>query len=229
MAGTFGTRFAAYPPNQILALDANNVSGTTWTDLTGNGNDFTLVGSPAFSALGGGCLEFEGSGKYAELSTGQGVFDVQAYTIIIWFYHTTENSGFQNLWSYDFTSHSAPFYSQHLRLRNANLSFIYTTGVDFASKPTTSGIAPDGAWYHVAITIKSGEQRIYINGADVSLNGANITPGPFAFYDQEVWIGKNNFSDASEFKISTVDFYSDFFSASGILDDYNDTKSRFGL
>jgi hypothetical protein len=220
----------SYPANQILALDANNVSGTTWTDLTGNGNDFTLVGSPAFNASeGGGCLEFEGAGKYAELSTGQGVFDVQEYTIIIWFYYTTENSGYQNIWSYDFTSHATPFYSQHFRLRNDNVSFLYTRGVGFHSKAATAGSTPGGAWYQAAVTIKSGEQRIYVNGVDVSASGPNIITGTFVFYNQEVWIGKNNFSDTSEFKVGTVKFFNSFFSASELLTEFNNTKSRFGL
>ena len=48
----------------ILNLDAGNVasypgSGTTWTDLSGNGNNGTLINGPTFNSSNGGSILFD--------------------------------------------------------------------------------------------------------------------------------------------------------------------------
>ena len=53
----------------VLALDAGNTksypgSGTTWTDLIGNGNNGTLVNGVGFDIDYGGSLVFDGSNHY---------------------------------------------------------------------------------------------------------------------------------------------------------------------
>ena len=51
----------------VLNLDAGNLesysgSGTAWTDLSGQGNDGTLVNGPTFSSDNGGSIVFDGFG-----------------------------------------------------------------------------------------------------------------------------------------------------------------------
>ena len=53
----------------VLYLDASNPNsyagtGTTWTDLSGYGNDFTLVNNPTFNTGNGGYLQFDGVDDY---------------------------------------------------------------------------------------------------------------------------------------------------------------------
>ena len=53
----------------VLYLDAANPTsysgtGTTWTDLSGNGNNGTLMNSPIYSATSGGNFVFNGSNTY---------------------------------------------------------------------------------------------------------------------------------------------------------------------
>ena len=54
----------------VLALDAGNTksypgSGTTWTDLSGNGNNGTLENDVGYDSGNGGALSFDGTDDYA--------------------------------------------------------------------------------------------------------------------------------------------------------------------
>jgi hypothetical protein len=58
-----------------LYLDAGNVksypgSGTTWSDLSGNGNNGTLVNAPGFDTANGGSILFNGTINYVTLPNG---------------------------------------------------------------------------------------------------------------------------------------------------------------
>lgn len=53
----------------VLHLDAGETTsysgtGTTWTDLSGNGNNGTLINGVGFNSDNGGSLDFTGSGDY---------------------------------------------------------------------------------------------------------------------------------------------------------------------
>lgn len=57
----------------VLALDAANTksypgSGTTWSDLSGNGNNGTLTNGPTFDSGNLGSLEFDGTDDTAQYS-----------------------------------------------------------------------------------------------------------------------------------------------------------------
>jgi hypothetical protein len=67
----------------VLALDAANRksypgSGTTWTDLSGNGNNGTLVNGVGYNSGNGGSLVFDGSNDYVQFSS------VSVRTICFW-------------------------------------------------------------------------------------------------------------------------------------------------
>ena len=56
----------------ILHLDSSNSgsypgSGTTWTDLSGNGRNATLINGTQYSSLDGGKIVFDGTNDYDEI------------------------------------------------------------------------------------------------------------------------------------------------------------------
>jgi len=56
----------------VMCLDAANSrsypsAGTTWTDLSDNGNDGTLTNGPTFSSANGGSIVFDGTNDHIEI------------------------------------------------------------------------------------------------------------------------------------------------------------------
>jgi len=74
----------------VLCLDAGNTksypgSGTTWTDLSGEGNNVTLVNGPTYSSSNGGSIVFDGNDDYAALGSGSLVNGLTDITLEVWF------------------------------------------------------------------------------------------------------------------------------------------------
>lgn len=60
--------------NLVLHLDAGDTnsysgSGTTWTDLTGNGNHGTLTNAPTYDSANGGSIVLDGTNDYVAFAT----------------------------------------------------------------------------------------------------------------------------------------------------------------
>lgn len=79
----------------VLNLDAGVSSsypgtGTTWTDLSGNDNNGTLVNGPSYSISNGGRIILDGSNDYAEITTRNTNLEfqpTQAYSVFCWVYN----------------------------------------------------------------------------------------------------------------------------------------------
>jgi hypothetical protein len=75
----------------VLALDAANPksypgSGTTWFDLSGNGNNGTLVNGVGYSGDNLGSLVFDGVNDYSEVSSNPSIELDFPLTIEVWYY-----------------------------------------------------------------------------------------------------------------------------------------------
>ena len=76
----------------VLCLDAANRksypgSGTTWTDLSGRGNNGTLTLGPTYSNANGGSLVFDGVDDYVLVPSNASIpYTSSARTVNIWFY-----------------------------------------------------------------------------------------------------------------------------------------------
>ena len=164
-------------------------------------NKFTTAG---ISHPAQGSAEFDGSSDYILIKEdGKGsAFDTQEFTIGAWVY--SNQSAIRPIWSYDFTSHSTPFYSQHLRINNSDLYFGWNNGSGFRFIETTSTSLPPNQWFYVTATYKSGEQKLYIDG---SLVGSQSYTETITYYNQEVWIGNSNLSGTLNGNLSNVAFW----------------------
>ena len=76
------------------AADKNSYpgSGTTWTDLTGNGNNSTLTNGPVFNSSNGGNIQFDGTDDYSATTSVPSVLQGDPNLTMWGFFRRTEAS-----------------------------------------------------------------------------------------------------------------------------------------
>ena len=229
MAGSTGPDIVT--DGLVLAVDAANKksypgSGTALNDLSGNAINGALTNGPVFSSDNVGIIDFDGSNDYIQLqSDGTGTFNNQIFSLGMWF-KVDSLTGYNVLFSYDYTAHSSPFYATHLRIDSTGLfRFHWNNGSGYRSITTSAGVVAINTWYNVYITFKSGKQQIFLNG---TLIKSGTLPDTITFYNQEVWIGRSNFATGyTNGKITLFSYYNRELSAAEVVQNYNATKPRF--
>jgi hypothetical protein len=219
----------------VLCLDAGNRksypgSGTTWTDLSGRGNNGTLTNMDGtnLNSANGGSLTFDGTNEYvscgpsSNLSLGSGNF-----TINCWVYPTNTTSN-TIVTSRVIKSLSNLYWT--FGIDNTRLLFQSRTsgGTQYFALSNTSTVSTNN-WYNTVAVRLNNVITVYVNGiagpTTVNDGGNNLT-------EQYIGIGifnftgfENNFSG----NISNFSVYNRALTASEIQQNYNALKGRFGL
>ena len=146
----------------VLYLDSRNPnsysgSGNTWSDLSGNSNDFIMVGNFSHSASNGFDFETGQSTKYFKDDS----FAHPTTTFTDEFLIKTSRNTYSAWKSYNVSGND----NQSLMMQFSNEDNLYLglPGGDFYSN--VSGIS-DGAWHHLVRTSNrtSGAEKIYLDG-----------------------------------------------------------------
>ena len=228
--------------NLVLCLDAANRksypgSGTVWTDLSGRGNNGELVNGVSYVGTNGGALSFDGSNDRITIanpilsSTGN-------WTISSWCNFSSFNIDLG-------TSSVAHLYTQYIadtgngrivfRIVNDGsiinkLSLFLGSGATYSSQVITGTTTINTNTFYNFVSTRNGNIfTTYINGvleASSTLTGINIT-----ILQSTPEIGGTisaNFGFLTG-KIYATSIYNRALSASEIKQNYNATKSRYGL
>jgi hypothetical protein len=212
----------------VLRLDAGNPasypgSGTTWTDLSGNGNNGTLVNGPTFSSDNGGTIVFDGVDDYADipipLATSYSTVTIEGF--IKW---NSFNSGmFLGFTTYDvWTSGNTLGY-------NSGASNV--VGINAA---TVTSLGLLGNYKHYTFVMNSSgllsTNKIYINGISQSIsavvNADGNIPGLATNLRLASW---NNGAYHGSVQYGNLNIYNRALSDQEILQNYNVNRARFGL
>jgi hypothetical protein len=220
----------------VLALDAANTksypgSGATWTDLSGNGYNATLINSVGYSSNSGGMLTFNGSTQVATVNVNSFVRNNTSYTFSTFFYLTTSNGGAPFcLMTTPNDSDNTDGFWQHLNLGN----WLWRTE-DSSGEFGGNAEAPTGfvssTYYHLTVVVTTNSIKFYRNGNLIStisttFSWANVRNDNTAY----LFIGKG-YEDAYYMTGNVGNFlmYNRVLSESEIEQNYNATKGRFGL
>ncbi len=210
----------------VLHFDAGNNksypgSGTTWTDISRNGNNGTLTGGPTFSGDNLGAIVLDGTDDTINFT-----YDLRSnWSFECWVLHsvisgfsflgqgpTTVNNGL-HIWFYD----------------NTSLRFgMYANDSDVLSLTTSTTV-----WYHYCFTYNHSSpytKQAFRNGQPLSLTIQN-SPATQYSGTGTVRIGATYSSGGSyaNGKFSNVKLYNRILSPNEILQNYDAAKSRFGL
>ena len=151
--------------------DSYSGTGTTWSDLSGNGYDFSLVNGASFSEEGGGSILVDGSNEYMQYTSYPTASNWTAFLTF-----RQDGSG-----TYDFRGHRTFFATPQLRFQwddNSTLSargpFVDTVGLGSVSGTTFTPSEFQNIWQTAAISSGTSGTVIYYNGSQTGTGGMNI-------------------------------------------------------
>lgn len=224
--------------NLVLYLDAGSPksyggSGTTWTDISRNGNNGTLVNGVSYS---NGAMVFDGVNDY--VNCGSNLLIGRPCSIGCW---VRFNSivGWQTIAGQD-TSQATllgSFYFQKVNnsgetsgrtFNTFGIAFTNTSGNPifcYDSQPVQTGI-----WYNYYITMTTTSIAVYRNG--ILVNTTNNSDS-MATSSGVLYVGAGYYNetivDYANCNLESFQIYNRALSQAEILQNYNATKGRYGL
>ena len=199
----------------VLHLDAGNVlsysgSGSTWTDLSGSGNNGTLVNSPTYSSDNGGEFIFNGTNQY--INTSGPNLSSSNHTIMGAARYNTTHVGQERI----ITSGSNNWLMGHYAGKTKN----YFAG-GFINADTDTGDT-NYRIYTVTGNIAGDIYQLFVNNVSIASNNAG-SYGPNGFV-----LGKYG-SSYSNARMGVLLAYNRILTADEITKNYNILKGRYGL
>ncbi len=243
LAGRFGYGLPAPAPapapsglvtsGLFVHLDASNAasypgSGTTWTDLTGNGNTGTLNG-PVYSSLAGGCIDCDGINDFISIISNSSLLPTTGtpITMQIWVYFDALTNGAM----INKLTTSFGYDGYIVRLTSTGFAgyTVNGTGVDQRRSTDPTVVFTTGTWYLVTfITQRSATAnttRLYVN-TTVRIQSAW---GNDSYSESNPLQLGGGYGEFANCKIGAFYFYTRGLSDSEITQNYNATKTRYGL
>ena len=195
-------------------------SGNIITDLSGNGNNGTLVNSSSFTnSVAGGVLSFNGTNQYISTTYTPS----NTCTISIWFYnnlnYTDWNRGIFSTFS---TSSYNGFYmgTSNIGTYRPSLNIWYNGNTALNS---ISSVLAINTWYNITVTSGAGSIKIYLNGNLINTLSGSTTHADVlnigrTRFDNNYWSGY----------IGNTMVYESVLSATDVTNNFNAQKARFG-
>ena len=219
-----------------LFLDASNIrsypgSGTTWSDLSGNGNNGTLTNGPTFSAGNLGSIVFDGTNDYVTVANASSLNPSNGISVSVWVKFTSTINNTRQMMVEKHTTNSSGWW-----FAGENNKIVWlvmgTSGGEKMIDLTNNTSIISGTIYNIVGTYDgtSSTLKLYVNGRDdggtIAGGGSGLSSSsnPLIIGKQHNW--GNGPSSITTFNTS---LYNRALNATEILQNYNATKSRFGL
>jgi len=207
----------------VLYLDAGNPasypgSGTTWTDLSGQGNNAAASGSPTYVATNGGGFNFDSNLDYFDTTPNlRESYASTGLTAAAWVkadsFPFVEGIMERSDWGI------APGWGLYVHFSQK------VNGPRFAFPSGGSPTLSTGTPYYLAFTIDvSGNAVLYVNGVQAEVRSGLIVP---TISGVSPTIGKGTYEWPGD--IYQIHMYNRDLSSAEMLSNFNATKSRYGL
>jgi len=220
----------------VLNLDARNLNSwsrtpgeTTWNDLSGNNNHATVYGGIVYGEALGGALAFGGSdAEYAQCPPGV-YFTSAGYTIQSWVYVISVPNWNRII---DFGSDAGSdnvLLSSTLGTNGMPALWVGPSGDTVQSSVE---LQANTGWHHVCATWNptGNVGKVFIDGV---LTGTGSVSAPAVGTRANCYIGKSNWGNPPDPNFNggmgAIQIYSRALSDAEITQNYNSTKSYYGL
>jgi hypothetical protein len=238
------TYYSIYTPivtnGLVLNLDASSTNpgtGLTWSDMSTSGYNGTLVNGATFGSANGGSILFDGVNDYVnnigDLSTFSFIQNTGVYTISAWVKPNSLNTEMYYLGNNDGTGAKKGFFLGNSGSSNSLIIQISRGaggGVNQTLTHVVGNFYSNTAWVNIVCVGNGVNNKVYKNGVlfNTSSNFSTFSTGNT---DNTLSVGRINSANSWYWNggVSSVNIYNRAISDSEVLQNFNLTKSRFGL
>ena len=224
----------------VLALDAaNKVSypgtGIGWYDLSANIHSGSLKNGPTFNGGNGGSIVFDGTDDYVPTTLDLSWNNTNSVSISMWIKtaNLSQSKGFLGTGNFEWQ-----FRQGYYGGANSDLVFVYwdnTGNHTNGSIPLMTNFFDNTSWKHLVMTWNNSNSTIlfYKNGTQI-FSQVYGDPSVNRVSSQLMQLGGNVYSwdGAGAYwngSFSNIQTYNRVLSTTEVLQNYNATKTRFGL
>ena len=213
----------------VLHLDAANRksypgSGVSWNDLSGAGNNGTLVNGPTYNGANNGYLTFDGTNQYLNTSHNiEAATSANLQSFCSWLYGTSTNNSF-------FGSGASSAGQFHLILNFQDATQIrfgesnYGGGIP-NDQNNLAAVASNPTWNYACV-VKTAVSTfdVYFNGSKVITSATKMASNPAPFSLGRWWVGR-----VIPASISNVSIYNRALTPLEIQQNFNALRGRYGV
>jgi hypothetical protein len=213
----------------VLALDAANSrsypgTGTTWNDLSGNGNSGTLINGPTFDANNNGSIVFDGVDDLFVVNLNTSI----NFTIDVVVKPDLVSSAFRETIAAAYVvPHTDGTFILNYETNDRIRFFVNTTSGQYSITSPSSAITQNVT--NIVGTFNGFNITLYINGVQVSTttitSSQAILTNDFRLFSRGIVTSP----DRGRGTAYIARYYNRALTPDEILQNYNATKSRFNL
>lgn len=215
----------------VLYLDAANIksypgTGTVWNDLSGNGNNGTLLNGTGYTTDNNGALVFDGLNDSSNHGNPSSLnITTENFTLSAWFNINSFVSGWTSIFQKGTSGNIG--YGMHLNGNILNASIQAAGG--FNQHVSLGTAVPTNTWINACLVFNRASNVVgYINGTSVGSDSIASNAGSLATASNLV-IGAYPSSWWFPGKISSASIYNRALSSNEIQQNFNAMRGRYNV
>ena len=212
----------------VLYLDANNFasypgSGTTWTDISGQGNNVIMQnsGSITYTSTGGGYFSTGSNGYFNKASTTGIPTGNTNYTLSAWLQYGASWPSAGGIIGIGSAWGSTNLVNA-LRTSGTNSFYNYWWGNDLLASSTLS---PATQWFNIVAKFDGTTRSIWVNG----VQKATDTPSGHNVTTSVLGVGVTNNTEYLQGNIGQVLIYNRALTSTEIQQNYTAVRTRYSV
>lgn len=225
-----------------LHLDAANLksypgTGTTWTDLSGNGRNGTLTNGPTFDSGNSGSFSFDGTDDCVSFASNALISTTAPFTVYLWMNHNPRTTG--TLFHRMITLRSDATQPLGIAFVNANsngYNGLYLTAASDWVKGSNGYYPTTNAWGLLTLTYNGTGSttgtnfKMYWNAVDIGFT-ANPSATAVSITNDSFLGGRRSTTDDQYYrgKLSNFMLYNVEHTAAQIAQNFNALRGRYGV